>query len=168
MKDIDQPSEVLSKIITYAKKPLGYFLMSGSNGTGKTFAAMKIYEYNTPYKLPQKADDQAIFIKQSVLNMKYLDGLKDRELEHLANKFITTKLLVIDDLGSRNPTEAFLDFLFVILDQRWEERDRKGTVITTNFNHADLRGKLGDAITSRIVSGVNVPMFGPDRRITKP
>lgn len=165
MTDIQQPPEIMEKLNLFVRNPTGYFLMSGSNGTGKTYAAMKIYERHTPYALPYKSDEHAIFIKQGILNMKYLDALKDRDLEQLAAKYINTKLLILDDLGSRPPTEAFLDFLFVILDQRWEEREKKGTIVTTNLNHADLRGKLGDAIASRIVSGYVVSFFGKDRRL---
>ena len=112
-------------------------------------------------------ENKAQVIPLMVLVIIYMAG-RTVSFQKIFGKNLTKKQTIIFNIVLQFVAILLLLMIFVILDQRWEERDRKGTVITTNFNHADLRGKLGDAITSRIVSGVNVPMFGPDRRITKP
>ncbi len=168
MINIIQPKIIMEKLSEYAQKPFGYLILSGPNGRGKSFAAKEIYHRNTPYVLPQHSDFHAVLIKQATLNTRYLDSLGGHNLEELSKKFIDTKLLVLDDLGSRDPSPGFLDFIYMILDERYEGRKTKGTIITTNLGHAELRSKFGEAIASRITSGINLRIDGhEDRRLWK-
>jgi DNA replication protein DnaC len=60
-----------------------------------------------------------------------------------------------------------MDFLYWIADQRYENRDTQGTIITTNLNAQSMREIMGDAFTSRVASGICIRHDGPDRRADK-
>lgn len=157
--------EVIEDLKDYVLKPQGFVLLVGKNGRGKSYAAMKIYEQLAFYKLPFHNHDEAWFINQADLNMIYSE---QNELYgnsmNLLKQAYRSKLLVIDDLGTRPPTPAFMDFLYAVLDRRWNERERLATVITTNLDSARIRKDFGDAIFSRIASGRNYVVTGEDRR----
>lgn len=139
--------------------------MSGANGAGKSFVAEAIYELHTPFKLPNYDKDIAYFISQADLNEKWLDEKTQGSSKELSDRLKGTKLLVLDDLGTRIPSDAFLDFLFALIDHRWRSRDTLGTIITTNLIAQEVRTKFGDAILSRIASGIIIRFDGEDRRI---
>lgn len=163
--DLDQPQEVIQTLSEFARSPKGFIVLAGKNGTGKTFAALQVYNYVTPYRLPAYDKELAIFINQAGLNIK----LNECEYKNsLLGDLIKTKLLVLDDLGTRQPTETFNDFLYALIDQRYNLRDNRGTIITTNLNASAMRVFFGDAITSRVASGTCFRFDGEDRRFQNP
>lgn len=160
--------EVLIDLQDYAKKPQGYVIFHGKNGRGKSYAAMKIYEKCTPYALPAYDHDWALFINQADLNMAFIDSYeKYGNASLLLKKCYATRLLVLDDLGTRTPSTAFADFLYAVIDKRWNERDKKGTIITTNLDSTRIRKDFSDAAFSRMASGRNYIFTGPDRRFNE-
>ncbi len=160
--------EVIEDLRDFVLKPRGFVLMSGKNGRGKSYAAMKIYEQVTPYKLPAYDHDQAWFINQADLNMLFSEAYETYgNAMYLLKKCYNPKLFVIDDFGTRTPSPAFLDFLYAIIDKRWNERATLGTIITTNLDAARIRKDFGDAIFSRMGSGRNYIFEGDDRRFTE-
>lgn len=163
----DKTPEQLQVIKQFAAKPLGFLLLSGKNGTGKSFIAEAIYELNTPYKLPYYDSDVAIFVNQADLNEKWLDEKAEGSTKELMQRHKNVKLLVLDDLGTKTPSDAFGDFIYAIIDHRWRERDKLGTIITTNLNSDDMAIKFSQAILSRVGSGLILRFDGLDRRIIK-
>jgi len=159
--DIDgRTAEEMELIKKYYLNPCGFFLMAGGNGTGKTFIAKVIYYKFATFTLPQYDYDEAFFINQPGLNHSWLH----EEMNNLLYILKTTKLLVLDDIGTRTPTDAFMDFLYFIMDYRWTYRAKLGTVITTNLNSSMMREQLGDAFFSRVTSGICMRIDGEDRR----
>lgn len=159
--------EVIIDLQEYAKNPQGFVMLVGKNGRGKSYAAMRIYEQNTPYQLPQRDHDRAWFINQADLNMLYSEA--NEVYGHAINilrQAQNAKLLILDDLGTRTPSPAFADFLYALIDHRWNERASKGTIITTNLDSTKIRKDFGDAIFSRIASGQNYVVVGEDRRFS--
>ena len=157
--------EQMEKIMAFAKNPKGFLLLAGANGTGKSFVAMSIYEAHTAFKLPHYDMDEAFFINQSDLNERWLQAKHDCSSLELSSRLKTCKLLVLDDLGTRPPTDAFSDFLYGLIDYRWNQRNILGTIITTNMTGKITRERFGDAILSRIASGIQIRFDGEDRRI---
>ena len=157
--------QVIEDLKDYVENPRGFVLLVGKNGRGKSYAAMKIYEQLTPYKLPARDHDLAWFINQADLNMQFAEAndLYGSSMS-LLKKAYGAKLLIIDDLGTRPPTPAFMDFLYAVLDKRWNERNKLATIITTNLDSSRIRKDFGDAIFSRIASGRNYVVTGEDRR----
>jgi len=165
LSDIDNKSaEQMQLIEKFARTPLGFMILSGRNGTGKSFIAQAIYELHAPYKLPYYDKDIAYFVTQAKLNSDWLDQKQEGSATEILNRLKGTKLLIIDDLGTRTPSDAFMDFLFDLFDTRWNNREKLGTIITTNLNSADMRLKFSDAIVSRVASGICMRFEGQDRR----
>lgn len=164
--EINQEPAILEVIKSFAAKPLGTLLLSGKNGTGKSFAAEAIYESRSRYKLPEYNHDESWFINQADLNMLWQQRMfKFNEVHTLLQELTSSRLLVLDDIGTRTPSESFMDFLYSIADGRYRGKDRLGTIITTNLNSVKMREMFGDAFTSRIASGRCLRFDGPDRRI---
>lgn len=163
MIDIDQPQEIKDFLLKYSKNPRGFVILAGKNGTGKTYAALAVYHSLTPHQLPAYDHDYAAFFSQSTLNLRWQHEARAwGSAIDLCKTLSTTRLLVLDDIGTRIPSEAFMDFLYQIVDIRFSSR--AATIITTNLNMADLRQKFGDAFTSRVASGQCFRFEGEDRR----
>jgi len=166
MSEIDNKTpEQMEKIQAFARNPKGFLLLAGANGTGKSFVAEVIYQLHARYKLPYYDMDEAFFINQASLNERWLREKSEGNSFELCDRLQKTKLLVLDDLGTRSPSDAFGEFLYAIIDYRWHSRDTLGTIITTNMTGKVTREKFGDAILSRIASGINIRFDGEDRRI---
>jgi DNA replication protein DnaC len=166
LNEIDKKTpEQLEKIMTFAKNPKGFLLLAGANGTGKSFVAKAIYETHSKFKLPYYDMDEAFFINQADLNERWIREKMEGNALELGSRLKETKLLVIDDLGTKKPSDSFADFLYAIIDYRWNNEDVLGTIITTNMNGQVTREKFGDAILSRIASGIRLRFDGEDRRI---
>lgn len=160
--------EVIIDLQDFVKMPYGFVVFVGKNGRGKSHAAMNIYHALAYYKLPAHDHDQAWFINQAELNMQFAE--MSQELGHiipLLKQCQKCKLLILDDLGTRKPSDSFMDFLYAIVDHRWHNRENLGTIITTNLDSPGLRKYFGDAIFSRIASGRNYVFTGEDRRFTE-
>jgi DNA replication protein DnaC len=146
--------------------PIGCVLLAGLNGTGKTFLAKSVYNAISPHRLPLYNSDLAIFITQSEMNMKWSGFIKKYgDADYYLTQLCNTKLLIIDDLAVvRAPSPAFLDFLFVIADSRYENRHAVGTIVTTNKSEQELLDGVGHAFVSRIAWDRCIRFDGEDRR----
>ncbi|MEN8236114.1 MAG: ATP-binding protein [Pseudomonadota bacterium] len=165
LADCHQSQEILQVLRDFAAHPRGFLLMAGSNGTGKTYASKAVgreCRISQPYssEFPGK-----IFVKQANLNTR-LNEYRSMwgNVRYLEKYYAHPELLIIDDLGTRTPSEAFMDFLYVLVDDRYDNRHRKGTIITTNLTASQMRERFGDAFTSRAASGKLLRMDGDDRR----
>jgi len=167
--EVDQSQEILQALRDFRQKPQGFFLLSGTNGTGKTFAAEALL-YSLPFNsdLDANVEFQAPMkkmISQAQLNIEWQKSIAEwSSTAWLLNHFVYTKALVLDDIGTRTPTDAFMDFLYALIDARYTNRNTCATIITTNLNAADMRKRFGDAFLSRVGSGKCYRLDGIDRR----
>jgi DNA replication protein DnaC len=160
LTEIDQkPDDYMKAIFAFAGNPKGFLLISGTNGNGKTFTAKAIYEiFWSPV-----SDNQ--FWNLADLRMKWqADYGRFKTTDYLLGEIVKAPLLVLDDLGTSRPSEAFMDFLYIIADKRESLKHTHGTIITTNLNSKSMREIFGDAFTSRVACGVCLRHDGPDRR----
>ena len=165
LKDINQKIEIITALTAFSKNPQGFLLFSGANGTGKSFAAMAVYEVVSPFDLPFYDYDVARFLTQADLNILWSEfNTKHKETNTFLKDLYGSKLLILDDVGTRTPTEAYMDFLYAVVDKRYTLRSSRGTIITTNLNSTDMRQKFGDAFVSRVASGKCFKFEGLDRR----
>lgn len=163
-EDIDEKTPDQMRIIAkYYNNPVGFLLMSGTNGNGKSFVAEVIYQKFTKYVLPSFGWDEAIFLTQSDLNERYLKDHPDTL--YLTNCLKNTPCLVLDDFGTRPPSDGFSSFLYSIIEHRWRYSDSKATIITTNLKSHQVQTQFGDPILSRIASNAICKFEGNDRRM---
>ncbi|MCA9109319.1 MAG: ATP-binding protein [Planctomycetaceae bacterium] len=70
------------------------------------------------------------------------------------------ELLVLDDLGTRSPTDSQFEIIFEMIDRR---RNRP-LIISTNHSPEALSGVFDDRIKSRLLAGTVLEMLLQDRR----
>jgi len=166
LKPLNQSQDVIDCLEEFASDPKEFIILSGTNGSGKTYAAMAVYEVVTPYVLPAYDYDIAYFSTQVDLNNRWKQMMKDYgDTQFLSDQIVGAKLFILDDLGTRTPSDAFMDFLYEIADKRYTHRKTRGTIITTNLNAFDMREKFGDAFTSRVSYNKCFRLDYEDRRI---
>lgn len=163
ISELDQIQEWKDSFIEFSKNPVGFLLMAGKNGTGKTFASRAIFD-----AIKVGGFEDKYFFTQTDLNHKYISEMKKFGcVIHWIEEYSKAKILVIDDLGTRSPTEAFKDFLYAIIEKREKNKQNIGTIITTNLNANQMREIFGDAIVSRIASDRVFRFEGKDRRFNQ-
>lgn len=167
IEELNQKDDWKKEFSAFAKNPVGFLLLAGKNGTGKTTTAEAILE-NAKIKRPHPQDplfDEKILCTQASLFMKWMEEQKRwGQTAYLFERLVKVRLLVLDDVGTRPPTEAFKDFLYIIIEKREREKENIGTILTTNKNVMDMREEFGDAIVSRVASGKVFRFEGKDRR----
>lgn len=138
-------------------------LLAGKNGTGKTTIAESIYH---TARIPHHPTAETkLFYTQVDLFLAWQKQQSEwGQTAYLLERVIEPKLLVLDDIGTRKPSESFRDFIYAIIEKRERQKEIIGTIITTNLNSESMRVMFGDAIISRVASGEVVRFEGKDRR----
>lgn len=169
------------------EKGVGLFLYSKptkenyfGTGTGKTTSAITIlneYVLHTVRKHLKgekeiKNINPALFVRGSEFQNKYNSQFRgsqesQKEASETFYKFKgrmkKVPLLVIDDIAVRDCTEAFKNEMFEIIDHRATEG--LATIYTSNLKIEEIKGLLGERITSRIDGmTVKVEFIGKDNR----
>ncbi len=131
----------------------------GPAGTGKTCAALCLYDYGGGhyYPMPVLLDLLVRTMKERVY---YGEGkLFTDELWELIEN---TRLVTVDDIGTRTSiSDHHYDALKILLDRR----DYKPLVLTGNLDPAALATLYDERIASRITAGTVINLAGVDRRI---
>jgi len=157
----EKPEGYIKHVNEFAANPFGFFLISGKNGNGKTFTAEAIYG-----KFYHPCGDN-MFWNQADLKMKWQSVYSQYgSTDYFLNEIVKAPLLVLDDIGTSRPTEAFMEFLYIIADKRYKLRNTNGTIVTTNLNSKSMGEMFGDAFVSRVASGRCIRFDGEDRRPT--
>lgn len=71
-------------------------------------------------------------------------------------------LLVFDDIGLRNPTQAQYEMIYEVIDRRYAAR--KPLVVSTNHTVAELAEVFDERIASRLKAGTVIEFNTHDRR----
>lgn len=153
-----QPKQLIEACNTFVKIGKGFLVLSGTNGTGKSFITEAMFK---DFRCER---DEKKFVNLVDLKELWLTDLeKWNSSLHLSKQYSEYKLLILDDLGIRFPSDAFNELLYSIVDKRY--RNKNATIITTNMESSKIREVFGDAFLSRVGSG-RVHLFeGKDRRL---
>lgn len=145
-EDIIQDAGKISYMKKFLFRPKGIILMRGDKGTGKTFSAMAMCEFFTRTSLSAK------FMTQKQMLNKWMESLKDKELNTFQEKVKNVELLVIDDFGTSEGSPGFMSYFMDLINSRnqWSNR---GTVITTNLDETQMADFCGEALSDRISTG---------------
>lgn len=115
----------------------GLFLF-GNPGTGKTFLTSIIAQECL------KNDKTVIFGDVPTL-LEILRGSfddKNTKITDLMDNLTEVDLLVLDDLGTENPTEWAVERIYSIINQRYNAQ--KPLIVTSNFTLGDLARRLNN------------------------
>jgi DNA replication protein DnaC len=135
-------------------------LLLGHVGVGKTHAALAAARaWLQAYQRPWWFTPVPNLLAQLRPSAEHPNVALDRA--------ISVPLLVLDDLGGERPTDWTLEWLFIIVNQRWLYQ--RPTVATSNLAVDNGQGPLPDAIGARTYSrlvqdAVVVQMAGRDLR----
>jgi len=138
-------------------------LLYGTNGTGKTFAAICVAN--------ALLDRGYTVLCTSAVILVNCIGSTFEKQEYIRS-LNTYKLLVIDDLGAERDTETAQQYIFDVIDSRY--RSGKPVIITTNLTGPELENPMNkaekpDAAKRRIYSRLMemchpIEVNGADRR----
>jgi DNA replication protein DnaC len=173
-------------VINLVDRGTGLYLFSIPNadnprgtGTGKTTAACAVLnEYIVARTIEHlkriRAIDVApgLFVNASKFQNTYNAQFRGtREMQdgasaeyyRLKGLMASTNLLVLDDVGIRDATEAFKNEFYEIIDDR--AANRKATILTSNVPLRKVGELMDERIASRI-DGMTLPVTfkGPDMR----
>jgi DNA replication protein DnaC len=85
------------------------------------------------------------------------------DAETVFQRYATSRLLVVDDLGASKSTEWTEEINYRLINHRYEHE--LPTLFTSNVPPKDLAGELGERVASRLVEmTTRVVLTGEDRR----
>jgi DNA replication protein DnaC len=143
---IEEQKESLSRAFVsaheFAKEPVGWLLLTGGYGCGKTHLAAAIANY----RLEQ--GDSVLFVNTPDL----LDHLRTTfdpsstvTLDERFEQVRTCPLLILDDLGAHSNSEWAQEKLYQLINYRYVEK--LPTVITTNDSREELDPRLNSRLS---------------------
>lgn len=125
----------------------------GPVGTGKSGIAAVLF----------RIASSAIWRRADSFLLDLSTGRNDGKYQQEMAKMQAAHVVVLDDLGTRKPSEGMFHMLFDIL----ERRKAKMTVITSNHSPEELRDVYEDGrIYSRLMAGTPIVCSGADRRLS--
>lgn len=144
----DKTKEAIQKAIDEDK---GLFIY-GDTGTGKTY---------TIYALSLRKSNVNNFIE---LLIEYRDYMQKGFYYENLTELLNQDYLFIDDIGSEKTSDFVIEFLYMIVNKRYENMKR--TVFTTNLTLEDFKNRYGDRILSRIAEMcILLELKGEDKRL---
>lgn len=150
----EKNKETLKKMTTSC---YGIILFYGVIGKGKTYTALCMLHFFT------LENASAIFVKQKRLADEWLEFIRNGNFSVFRKKIESVSFLVIDDLGTKDLTQSFLEFLLDIIDFRMQWKN-KLTLITTNILPEKFVEFFGERLSDRIRTGFSIKFSGESRR----
>lgn len=145
----------LSQAMTFQSEWPWY--IHGAAGRGKTFAAAWIYlRWPAGGLCAPTWFDAGTIIR--ALTAARADGGGGR----ITNTVQDAGLIVVDDLGTRDPTGPQLDALKALIDARGS----RPMIVTGNLSPEEMAVKLDERIASRLCAGIVIEVKGEDKRMT--
>lgn len=120
---------------------IGSLWVGGTNGIGKTHAVSY-----AAYRLLEKRGICSYAVRAStwLRQVMAMRMSKDpAQAEKIYARAVSCSILILDDLGKENLTEARAELLYDIVDER--DRHQRHLWITTNFSGAELENRLNNS-----------------------
>jgi DNA replication protein DnaC len=142
------------------KKTGTSLIFTGSPGTGKTLIVLSMIrplitklsekDFNPNNLYPMSKTDQCIYINIydlfASIKATYKKDSQETELM-IIKKYISTDLLIIDEVGAQSASEYETLTLFRIINARYE--NLKPTILISNLSEKDLSAYIGERTIDR-------------------
>lgn len=137
----------------------------GASGTGKTKACECLVKVAGGWltTLPQLCRQLTEADRGELTKNMNGVGWKVTQTE-MWQEIKTEQLLVVDEIGLRQPTDFQYDTLKRLLDWR-VDRNCMATILISNLSPSGLQSGYDDRILSRITCGTVMEVVGPDLRV---
>lgn len=136
-------------------------VFSGSVGTGKTHEAVSLLK--TIY---QKEEQRGLFTTATELAMRLREGVGQGNLAGVIDEINSVEVLLIDDLGVESATDFFLEYIYVIINYRYNQM--LPLLLTTNLTAPEFGEVYGQRILSRLTEMSEfIKLSGSDKRASK-
>jgi DNA replication protein DnaC len=145
--------------IRFAEQPVDFLVLIGSKGTGKTHLAAAIANQRL-----QTGEDVVFIVVPDMLDRFRSSFHPDSEerYDQLFERVQECSLLVLDDIGTQNPTPWTNEKLFQIVNHRYAMR--LPTVFTTNQDPRQVDGRIISRADGRLFDRRPWVMIGSDYR----
>lgn len=140
----------------YAEDPQGWLVLHGNYGTGKSHMASAIAN--------RRADQLVMSLTVPEMLEMLKDGFGDGTYRDLLDLCRTVDLLILDDIGTENPTPWAYEKLFQIINHRYNQQ--LPTVFILNGKPDDLSPRIASRLSDRDLATI-YPMYGDDYRRRK-
>ncbi|MCK5022779.1 MAG: ATP-binding protein [Candidatus Aenigmarchaeota archaeon] len=145
----EKTKEAIEDAITKQK---GIFIF-GDTGTGKTYTMHALANHKKVY-----VDNWVILLS------KFRDLMQKGEYFMSIHDFTNEDYVFIDDIGAEKTSDFVVEFLYTIINKRYENMKR--TVLSTNLTLEDFGERYGDRILSRIAEMcIFLELKGEDQRL---
>jgi DNA replication protein DnaC len=152
---IEDCSELIKNAVKKAVAEEKGIFLYGNTGVGKTFFCHTLQNSNKG-----KVEN---FVS---LLYEFRDYIQNGFYNDKIKSLCDSEYLIIDDIGAEKTSDFVVEFLYTIVNRRYENMKR--TVMTTNLSLVDFEKRYGDRILSRISEMcVIVEVNGDDKRLFK-
>jgi DNA replication protein DnaC len=147
----DLNKEILDARETAIVENKGIFIY-GDTGTGKT------------HSLHALSRDRSVVDNFVSLLSEFRDYMQKGFYFDKIKEYTNQEYVFIDDIGAEKTSEFVIEFLYVLVNKRYENMKR--TVFATNLSLEDFQERYGDRIISRISEMcILVELKGGDKRL---
>lgn len=141
---------------------------SGGTGLGKTYTAAILANEFIFSQVKHVADTQLVqfwSVPDALGRMRDTFNNPDSDFMYRWRNSVSVPLLILDDIGAEKPSEWVQEQLTWLINERVNHGHT--TIYTSNYSLAELEGRLGPRLVSRIHHNlVAIPYYGTDRRRT--
>lgn len=153
---------------SFSRETTNGLMLYGKAGSGKTHLAVSIARHIIEKKQIQVRFARIVDLLGEI--RKTFDANEQYRTENeseLIQRYTSTPLLIIDDLGAEKTTDWVRQILYQIIDERWIEQ--KPIIVTSNLNLEELEARFEERIASRVAGMCRlVESRDYDYRIKKP
>lgn len=150
----------LKNLNQWASKKSGQLLLVGKPGRGKTCCSIALMRFFDREGIA--LTDQHYYFVPDLFEIWKSQMHENWKNYDLLTKLKEFRVLVLDDMGSKEPSPSFLDFLYVVINHRCLGDDI--TIYTSNLNSKEMNDSFGGRIVSRISEGLILKFEGEDLR----
>lgn len=157
----------MESVLDRVSEGKGLYIWGKHTGSGKTSWACKIMNFyfrKIAFKSGLENEGLYIFLPTFLEDLRSFYDSPDPDFAEEMEMVKSCKLLIIDDIGAEKPSEWVRERMISIINTRVS--NNLTTIYTSNLSPDELRGRLGDRISSRVLGSSQViEIRGGDRRV---
>lgn len=156
-------------IVSCVEEGFNLYIYSSNCGNGKTSWAVKLLlKYFDETWCGNGFVTRGLFIHVPTflaMAKSFVTGKSNNDFNYIKETTETVDLVVWDDVAVSSLTTFEQNLLISLIDLR--QNDTRANIFTSNILVDDLEKNVGKRLASRLLSGIQVPLRGKDKRKEK-